>query len=60
MLTKDKVLNTIAKFPDNFSLDELVERMILLEKIEKGLEDSNSNRIIDEEELERQIEKWSK
>ncbi|MBK7869433.1 MAG: hypothetical protein IPJ74_01520 [Saprospiraceae bacterium] len=38
MLTKEKVLETVQTLPAEFSLDELVERLILLEKIQTGLQ----------------------
>ncbi len=60
MLTKEKVINTIAKLPESFSLDELVERMIVLEKIEKGLKDSDEDNVISEEEVEKQMKEWLK
>ena len=60
MLTKTSVIETIARFPDNFSIDELVDKMILLEKIEKGIQDADNGRVISEDELEKRIEEWSK
>lgn len=60
MLTKERVIRTISKLPEKFSLDELVEKMIVLEKIEKGLEDSDNNNILTEDELEEKIKEWSK
>ena len=60
MLKKDKVINTIAALPESFSLDELVERMIVLDKVEKGLKDSEEDRVISEEELDKQIKEWLK
>lgn len=38
MLTREKVLETVQVLPLEFSLDELVERPILLEKIQIGLQ----------------------
>ena len=38
MLTKSNVIKTITKFPEHFSVDDLVDKMILLDKIEKGLQ----------------------
>ncbi len=32
MLTKTKLLIEVNKFPEGFSIDELVERLIILEK----------------------------
>lgn len=60
MLTKEKVLSTISKLPEKFSLDELVEKMMILEKIEKGLEDSENDNILSEDDLEEKIKEWSK
>ena len=60
MLTKEKVINTIAALPESFSLDELVERMIVLEKIEKGIKDSDEGNVITEEELDKQMKEWLK
>jgi predicted transcriptional regulator len=60
MLKKEQVINTISNFPEKFSLDELIEKMILLDKIEKGLEDSEKGNVITEEELEEKVKEWSK
>ena len=60
MLTKTSVLKTITRFPDNFSIDELADKMILPEKIEKGIQDADNGRVISEDELEKRIEEWSK
>ena len=58
MLTKANVIKTITRFPDNFSIDELVDKMILLEKIEKGIQDADKGRVISENELAKRIEEW--
>jgi hypothetical protein len=60
MLTKTSVIKTITRFPDSFSIDELVDKMILLEKIEKGIQDADNGKVISEDELEKRIEEWSK
>lgn len=60
MLQKSTVIKTITNLPDQFSIDELVEKMILLDKIEKGIKLADSNQVISEEELDREIEKWLK
>ena len=46
--------------PEIFSIDELVDRMILLDKIEKGIQDANNGNVISENELDKLIEEWSK
>jgi hypothetical protein len=58
MLTKSKVKNQIDKFPENFTLDELIDRLILLDKVETGNEQSSDGTIISEEDLDKEITKW--
>ena len=60
MLSKDNVIKAVANFPDKFSLDELIERLILLDKIEKGMKDSDKGNTLTEEELDKKIKGWSK
>lgn len=58
MLTKTIVKKQLEKLPEEFSLDELVRQLILIQKVEKGLMDSKEGRFISEEELEKEIDKW--
>jgi len=58
MLTKTRLKEQIEKFPDQFSIDELVEKLILIEKIEKGNKQSENEEIITDSELDLEIEKW--
>ncbi|MBA4300158.1 hypothetical protein SAMN03080617_02674 [Algoriphagus alkaliphilus] len=60
MLTKSLVTKQLEKLPNEFTLDDLVEQLILVQKIEKGLKDSDENKVISEEELDTEIEKWFK
>ncbi len=60
MLTKTKLKEQIEKFPDHFSIDELVEKLILIEKIESGNKQSENGEIITDSELDLEIEKWFK
>jgi len=58
MLTKTNVIRTITKFPDHFSVDELVDKMILLDKIEKGMRQAENKQVISDEELDKKIDEW--
>ena len=58
MLTKTQVLKAIKQLPDNFSIDEMVDKMILLEKIEIGLIQSEKGEVISDEILDKEISKW--
>lgn len=58
MLTKEMVKNQIDKLPDEFSVDQLFERLILVDKIEKGIKDSKEGNIISYEEMGEKIKAW--
>lgn len=60
MLVKEKVLETIRSLPDEFSLDELVDRLILLEKINTGLQEVGEGKIVSQEEAKERMKKWQK
>ena len=58
MLTKVSVKEQIDKFPEEFSIDELVENLILIDKIDKGNTQSENGEVISESEIEYEIKKW--
>ncbi len=58
MLTKERLKKQLDKFPEEFSIDELVENLILIEKIETGNKQSENGEVISESEMENEIEKW--
>ncbi len=60
MLTKSKLKEQIKLLPEKFSIDELIDRLILIEKIEIGEKQSNNKEVISEDELNKKIEKWFK
>ena len=62
MITKVKLLELIKNMPEEKfdDIDILLDRIILLEKIENGLNDVKEGNVISEEEMEIVIESWFK
>jgi hypothetical protein len=60
MLTKTKIKEVIENFPEEISIDDFVDKLILVEKTERGIRQSNNGEVISEEELDIEIEKWFK
>lgn len=60
MITKKKLLKTIQRLPEKFSVDELLDRIILLQKIELGLEQSKEGKISSTAEAKKKLKKWLK
>jgi len=60
MLTKDKLRQSINKLPDTLTIDELIDQLIFIEKVEEGLEQSKEGKVLYNEDVKEIIEKWSK
>lgn len=60
MITKENLKQQIESFPEQFSIDDLVERLILIEKIEKGEQQSSENKVIGHNSLDKELQKWFK
>jgi len=58
MLSKTKLLQTVKNLPEEFSIEELPERIILLKKIEVGLAQSNSNQVLTTAQAKDRLKKW--
>ncbi len=60
MLIKEKVLEAIRSLPAEFSIDDLVERLIVLHKIEAGLQQVSDGKILETKEAKEKLQKWLK
>ena len=58
MITKEKLKKSISDFPEEFSIDDVIERLILIEKIELGNEQSLTGEVISDDKLEEEMTKW--
>ncbi|MFO8234333.1 MAG: hypothetical protein R6U04_02855 [Bacteroidales bacterium] len=45
MLTKEKVRKTIDRLPESFTVDQIVEELVVLNKIEEGLKDVDEGNV---------------
>ena len=58
MLTREKTLEIVKSLPEEFSIDELLERLILLSKIEHALLQVETGQTVDTEEARKMLAKW--
>jgi hypothetical protein len=57
-MRKTIVLESINKLPDEFSIDEIIERLIIIEKIEKGQQDVKDGKVNTEEQAKAKLGRW--
>jgi hypothetical protein len=60
MLTKERLNKTINHLPDSFTIDELIDKLIFIEKVEDGIKQSDEGKVISNEDIKAMIDKWSK
>lgn len=56
---KEEVRRILEQIPDNASFEDIQYHIYVREKIERGLEDVKQGRVIDQEEVERRMRKWT-
>jgi len=60
MTVKEKMAEIINKLPDDSSYDEILRELAFRGMIERGLQDSDAQRTISDDEMERRIKSWRK
>jgi len=60
MITKTHLLSTFDKLPENLTIDQVIDHIIFVEKVQKGLDDSENGRIHTIEEARKKLNKWLK
>jgi predicted transcriptional regulator len=60
MITKEKLIQVINKMPEKFSIEDVIEELVLLSKIEQGLNDVESGRVYTDSIVAEKMEKWLK
>jgi hypothetical protein len=62
MITKEKLLETIKAMPEEKfdDVDVILERIVLLEKLENGESDIDNNQLYSIEQAREKLSKWLK
>jgi len=57
-IDKQTILNVIQLLPEQTSVEDAMERLLLLTKIDKGCGDADEGRTVSHAEAEQRLEKW--
>jgi len=58
MLTKEKVRELVEHMPEVFSVDDFIEEIFLLNKIEKARQQIKTGEYLSQDELDQEINSW--
>ena len=60
-MKKTTVIEALDAFEEEFETEKLIERLLLIEKIEKGIRESDEGKVLDYEEVKRKFsDKWER
>ena len=60
MTTREKVIQAIQDLPEDASLEDAMERLLLLTKIERGIQQADTGQTIDHTQVKERMAKWLK
>ena len=60
MGTKQQILKAIDELPDDAGIEDALDRLYLLYKVEKGLRQADSDELIGQEEVRQRMAEWLK
>ena len=60
MLTKNDVIKSLQSLPAKFQAEDAIERIVFLEKIRIGLEQSDNGKVLNKDKAMKRLSKWLK
>ena len=60
MITKTRLIKHLDSFPEKFTIDQLIDNLVFVDKLEKRIKKSKEDDTISEMELENEMQKWFK
>ncbi len=60
IIAKEKIQKAIQNIPDNLEIENVIEKLILLDKIEQGIKDMNDGKVFTGEQVREKLAKWLK
>ena len=57
---KNNILKVVQDLPEETSIEEAMEHLLVLSKIEKGIQQADSGKVKTHSQAEKRMEKWLK
>lgn len=58
MITKTQIINSLDKLPEKLTIDQVVDHLIFVQKVQKGLDDSANGRVNTKDKATQKLKKW--
>jgi predicted transcriptional regulator len=60
MLTKTQIIDSLNNLPENVTIDQVIEHLVVVDKVQRGFNDSAEGKVYSKEEAREQLKKWLK
>ena len=57
-MKREKAIDTVKDLPKEFELEDLIERLVVIEKVEKGLDQLKKGKTIPHDKVKELSKKW--
>ncbi len=57
-MNRNKALDTVLEMPQEFEVEDLITKLLFIQSVEEGLEQSKSGNVISMEEAKQKLSKW--
>jgi len=58
MSTKERVIRAVKELPEDVSIEDVMERLLLLAKVEKGIKEADAGKTLSHLEVKERMAKW--
>ncbi len=57
-MKREKVIDTVNELPQEFELEELLEKLVFVEKVDNGLRQLETGQVKSHERVKEIVKKW--
>ena len=57
-MTKEQIIETVRQLPDDFQLEDVFGRLLLISRIEEGVRQSENGETVSETEARAYLSRW--
>jgi predicted transcriptional regulator len=59
-MKKTTILTALNEFPKEFNLDDFLEKLLVIQKIDEGLDEAKAGKTISHDKVKKMVAKWHK
>jgi predicted transcriptional regulator len=57
-MNRDKAIDAVKELPQEFELEELLEKLVFVQKVEDGLTQLKEGKTVPHEKVKKKVKKW--